>query len=336
MKDSPIMFCAFIFFISLVCSGSVYGEKKKLFYVNSYHKGYQWSDEIEKGLLKALAIKSNPDGSYDTSKSKVCFRSFRMNTKLYPSEYFIKQAALSAKRIIDDWAPDIVVASDDNASRYLIAPYYKNKKIPFVFCGLNWDANVYGFPVSNITGMVEVEPVFETISLLKKFAKGDRVGYIGVNRLSERKSLNHYKENLKIVFSDGKLVDDFSGWQNEYLRLQDSVDMLIWLNATGIKGWQADKAMAFIQKHSKIPSGTVIEGHTCYALLGRVKIAGEQGWWAGKTALKILNGASPADIPVTINKESKIYLNMRLAKRLGIKFPVALLERATFTDSLKD
>gem|GEM_PF-5859444 len=25
----------------------------------------------------------------------------------------------------------------------------KDSKIPFVFCGINWDASVYGFPCSN-------------------------------------------------------------------------------------------------------------------------------------------------------------------------------------------
>ncbi|WP_320041664.1 hypothetical protein [uncultured Desulfobacter sp.] len=34
----------------------VTAERKKLLYINSYHKGYQWSDSIEKGLLKAKAV----------------------------------------------------------------------------------------------------------------------------------------------------------------------------------------------------------------------------------------------------------------------------------------
>ncbi|MCK5194670.1 MAG: hypothetical protein KAQ71_12730, partial [Desulfobulbaceae bacterium] len=58
------------------------------------------------------------------------------------------------------------------------------------------------------------------------------------------------------------------------------------------------------------------------------------GWWAGKTALRILDGTSPSDIPVTTNKESRVYLNMGLAKQLGIKFPMELIEKATFLENL--
>ena len=311
-------------------------EQKKMFYVNSYHKGYEWSDDIEKGLLKALDIRENSDGTYDTSGSDVELKVFRMDTKLNKSEAFKKQAALKAKAIIDEWKPDIVVASDDNASKYLIAPYYKNGSIPFVFCGLNWDASVYGFPVSNVTGMVEIDPVLETIEILKKYAKGNRIGFIGVKSISARKSVDTYVKRLGIKISDGKLVSDFSEWKKEYLRLQDSVDMILWFNPVGITGWDSKSAEAFILENTKIPTGATADNNKRFAMIGIVKIAEEQGWWAGKTALRILDGKSPADIPVVTNKESRVYLNMPLAKRLGIKFSMELIEKATFIENPRD
>ncbi len=305
-------------------------EKKKLFFINSYHKGYEWSDDIEMGLLKALAIRENPDGTYDTSGSNIELKIFRMDTKLNKSEKLKRQAALSAKAIIDEWQPDIVVASDDNASKYLIAPYYKNAATPFVFCGLNWDASVYGFPVSNVTGMVEIDPVLETIEILKKYAKGDRIGFIGVKSISAQKSVDTYVKRLGINLSDGKLVSDFSEWKKEYLRLQEAVDMILWFNPVGITGWDSKLAEKFILENTKIPTGATSDNNKRFALVGIVKIAEEQGWWAGKTALEILAGKSAADIPIVTNKESRVYLNMLLARRLGLKFPMGLIEKATF------
>ncbi len=79
--------------------------------------------------------------------------------------------------MIDSWQPDVVIASDDNASKYLIAPYYKGGDLPFVFCGLNWDASVYGFPAKNVTGMVEVAQIPQLLEVLKRHAKGDRESY---------------------------------------------------------------------------------------------------------------------------------------------------------------
>ena len=57
----------------------------------------------------------------------------------------------------------------------------------------------------------------------------------------------------------------------------------------------------------------------------------EQGEWAARTAMQILAGTVPQDISVTTNKRARIFLNMELAKVLDIKFPIELIERATFT-----
>jgi ABC-type uncharacterized transport system substrate-binding protein len=69
-----------------------------------------------------------------------------------------------------------------------------------------------------------------------------------------------------------------------------------------------------------------------FALIGFTKVPQEQGEWSANTALEIIAGKSPKDIPVVTNKKAKVYLNMRLAKKFGIKFPIELIERATFVE----
>ena len=64
---------------------------------------------------------------------------FRMDTKRNTDEEFKKTAALKAKAEIEASKPDVVIAADDNASKYLIQPYFKDASLPFVFCGVNWD-----------------------------------------------------------------------------------------------------------------------------------------------------------------------------------------------------
>ncbi|NOX25922.1 MAG: hypothetical protein GXP59_07410 [Deltaproteobacteria bacterium] len=318
----------------LVNAHLISAVRKKLFYVNSYNKGYKWSDDIEKGLLKALHIRARPDGTFDTSKSEVAFRLFRMNTKINRSETLKKRAALTARAIIEEWQPDIVVTSDDNAAKYLVAPYYKNASLPFVFCGINWDASMYGFPTKNITGMVEVAPVHASIALARRFAKGGRLGFIGADTMTERKNMANFRKRLGLRFTDGALVSTFAGWRKVYLRLQHSVDMLVMLSPAGIRGWHMAWVEKFILANSRIPSVGTGDHLMAYSLLGRVRIAEEQGWWAGKTALRILHGARPVDIPITTNKQSRLYLNMKLAGRLGIKFPMQLINEATFVQDM--
>lgn len=47
-------------------------------------------------------------------------------------------------------------------------------------------------------------------------------------------------------------------------------------------------------------------------------LAAEQGAWAGNTALKILEGTSPKDIPVVSNEKGQFYVNMPLANKLPL------------------
>jgi len=299
-------------------------ESKKILFVNSYHKGYEWSDGIEKGLTEVL--QKHPE---------IEVKFYRMNTKLNTSDSFKKQAALEAKQIIEDWQPDIVVTSDDNASKYLISPYYRNTNIPFVFCGVNAEISTYGFPASNITGMIEVTPTINTINMLKQYANGNRMGYIGANTPSNQDIVNNYQNVLKLSFSGGKLINNFTEWKKEYLKLQNSVDLILWLNPIGIDQWNEEEGITFIYNNTKIPLGSTADIDSHYTLLGSVKIAEEQGEWSARTALKILDGISPSEIPVTANKNAGIYLNMKLAKKMGIKFPVELIENAHLISDVK-
>lgn len=331
MKRTTLFTCMALLALFL---SSAYAEKPKILYVNSYHQGYGWSDDIEKGLLKALGMGLRADGSLDTADASIELKIFRMDTKRNPAEAHMRQAALAAKRLIDTWQPNVVVTSDDNAARYLIAPFFKDAATPFVFCGLNWDASVYGFPFLNVTGMLEVSPLLETIALLKTYARGDRIGYLGADTVSNRKEIAYHERIIGIQYADGRLVTDFEQWKNAFLGLQHSVDMLLWHNAASINGWDANQAEAFIHAHTLIPTGSLGDPTIRFGLLGLVKIAEEQGWWAGKTALRILGGTAPKDIPIVRNKQSRIYLNMNLARRLGIKFPMDLIEMATFIEEL--
>ena len=303
-------------------------ETRKLLYINSYQTGYSWSDMIEVGLLKALGIRVRSDGTFDASQSDVDLKIYRMDTKNNTTKRYKERSALEARAIIGEWKPDIVVTSDDNAMKYLVAPHYKDSDIPFVFCGVNWDASVYGLPAVNITGMVEISAIEKNLELLRSFASGPRLGYIGANVFSAEKEFEYFREKLQISFSDGGLVADFEEWKKLYLRLQNTVDMLFWLPPHGINGWDDDLAYEFVLEHSRIPSSATGDNNIRFALLGTVKIAEEQGWWAGKTALRILEGTDPADIPITTNKESKLYLNMVIARKLGITFPMELIENA--------
>jgi len=308
----------------------VSARKPKALYVNSYHEGYLWSDKIEEGLLLALKIKRGSNGSLDTSKSKVSLKIVRLDTKLNRTEDFKTQAALDAKKTIDEWKPDILLVSDDNAVKYLVVPYFNKVDMPVVFCGVNVGVSEYDLSAENITGMVEIDPIAETIDMLRGLSKGDRIGYIGADTLSDKKAFEHAAQLYE--FSSGRLVTTFAQWQTEYRFLQHNADMLLILSPIGIEGWNDEEAKAFIYRNTTIPTGAINPASLPYALLGRVKIPQEFGWWMGKTALRILDGEPLTNFPTTTNKRSKVYLNMDLARQMGVIFPMQMLQDATFWD----
>ncbi len=289
---------------------------KRVLYVDSYNQGFPWSDGI------AAAIE-------DVMKDQnVTLRTIRMDTKRNPSDDFKKAAALKVKEMIDTFRPHVVIASDDNASKFVIMPYYKNARLPFVFCGVNYSAEAYGFPYDNVTGMVELPPAIKLIYSLKHFTRITKVGYLAADTLTERKDGEYTKRDVREDFVE-RYVDNFSEWKREFKRLQDEVDVMIIGNNGGIKGWDDEEARRFAEQNTRIVTGCLLDWLAPMAFLGATRSADEQGRYAAHTALKILNGTSPRDIPIRGNVQANIIINMRIAKKLNKKIPQSFLKIAS-------
>lgn len=301
-----------------LAGGAVAGDfdGKKVLFIDSYHAGYPWSDGITAGVEQTL------------QGSGVELKVIRMDTKRNKDEAFKKDAAQKAKAEVESFKPDVVIAADDNASKFLIQPFYKDADLPFVFCGVNWDAGVYGYPYKNVTGMVEVAGAKELVELLQGFAKGSRVGLLADDTLSSQKDAANYKNKLGLDLTP-VYVSSFAEWKQKYAEMQSQVDILIIGNIVGISDFDEDAATTHALANAKIPSGAVQIGPMPYALVGYLKVAEEQGAWAADAALKILGGQSPSDIPVTRNKEGQVVINLKIAEASGIEVPYELIETAT-------
>lgn len=288
---------------------------KRVLYIDSYHEGYPWSDIITEGIKSVL------DGE------NVILKIYRMDTKRNNSEAAKKKAALVAKEIISTFRPDVVIASDDNASKYLIVPYYKDSSIPFVFCGVNYSADDYGFPTANVTGMVEVPPMVKLVYCLKFYSRASKVGYLASDTFTERKQVSFLAREISEPVID-RYVTTFSQWKSEFNRLQDVVDILIVGNNAVIKNWDMDEAKSYVLQNTRIPTGGILPWMTSVVFLSATIVPKEQGVYAAKTALKILNGASVSSISVQTNVEADIIINMKLSKKLGLKIPNSFRKRA--------
>lgn len=289
---------------------------KKCLFISSYHKGYEHADQIEAGLRSSLAGQCE-------------IRQFDMDTKRRSSLEDKRKSGLAAKMLIEDWKPDIVITADDNAVKYVIEPFYKDKTLPFVFCGLNWTASEYGLPYSNATGMIEVAPVGAMLTRMKRVVPGfARAFYLGADILSEEKNLKRFQTaSEQIGFTlDHALVGTTEDWVAAYKRAQE-YDLVIVGSRNGIKDWNHEMAVAAVEKLTEKFSVTNHGWMMPYTVLGMTKVSREQGEWAGKTAIKILSGLAPSRIPVVPNRQRDIWINNAILSAAGLSLPEDLLRK---------
>ena len=148
----------FLFLLSMIFSNHSEARAedslagRKILVVMSYHQGNTWQDQEQKGLAAGLRGAELVYFYLDSKRDKA-------------------GAAARAKEafsLFHDLAPDAVVATDDNAQSMFVVPYLKDKvKTPVVFCGVNNNAGKYGYPATNVNGIVEIKHFLETINFAR-------------------------------------------------------------------------------------------------------------------------------------------------------------------------
>ena len=286
-------------------------------YVSSYHKGYEWNDGIERGLDETLKGKCDVDKFY-------------MDTNRNTDVKHAKRMALLAKAHIEKTRPDIVIACDDPASKYLVQPYYRNHPMPVVFCGVNWTVKTYGYPYTNVTGMIEMAAIKPMMKEVLNIKPGLLSGiYLTSDVITQHREYEFNRENLAQLGIQLKplFVKTVSQWNRALLTAQKSQFVYLGTNA-GINDWSDKDALKFSMQHTKTMTLTNYEWMAPLAMLSMTKIAEEQGEWAAQVALSILSGVQPNTIPIVANRRWKIYINPGLAQKAGIKLPQRLLRTA--------
>ncbi len=281
-------------------------ENKRVLHVASYHEGNVWTDRIAAALSETLA------------STGIELQIIHMDAKRNRSEASQREAAARVNALIESFRPDVVTASDDAAARYVIMPHHRNTALPFVFCGVNWDASDYGFPYTNVTGMIEVSPIPQIVRLLRRHAAGERIGLLTEDTPTKRKELAYHRRLFGIEYEKAYFVATFADWKEAFLRAQDEVDMLVIMDHAAVVDFDDEAARTLAEQQTRIPTGTDFGWLMHLAMIGVGKVPEEQGRWAARAALKILSGTEPTAIPLSYNKEGELFFNPRIAERLGV------------------
>ena len=298
----------------------------KVLVVFSYHPEYVWQQEVKEGIDRILG---------KTCEMKYFSLDMKINHQNGP------QKAKEAFKLYQKFKPDGVITVDDAAQDTFVVPYLKDKiKTPVVFCGVNRDAEDYGFPASNVTGVLERFHTRETISLLQQLVpnaktigfimRGNDESTVGIFRQVKEEASGYslkaigfwapvtYEEALETTRqlkgkADVLWVDHMEGLKDKNGRPYSNKELI--------------KEMAALWGNSPTACG---QEHTVrYDCLCTVVESGiEQGMTAAKMLMKAMNGTPVSEIPITRNYTGFKVINASVMKKLGLNPRPVILQGA--------
>jgi hypothetical protein len=139
--------------------------------------------------------------------------------------------AKEAYELYLQFRPDGVIAADDNAQSMFVLPYLKDKvETPVMFCAVNEEPEIYGYPASNVSGILERNFIKESIAFAKQLVPSiNRIGFLvkdspsgyGVRKQVEGESDLYLAEiaDFKLV----KTIEETLVVHKEYDKISDAL-----------------------------------------------------------------------------------------------------------------
>ncbi|TRZ57452.1 MAG: hypothetical protein D4S02_13695 [Rhodocyclaceae bacterium] len=302
--------------------------RPRVLILHSYGTDYTWVRDVNIGLKRVL------DG-----KPFFAIRWHYMDLKRYPWPEYKKSAGLRARRAIEDFAPDVVIAIDDDAQKYAAMHYVGHPRIKIVFAGINGSIEPYGYDkASNVAGILErkqlsaVRLAINDAGIKGPGGQPPRILLIGDTSESVKSDM----ENIALfdwkpmTIAGKKLAQTFDDWQNIINSAEGQADIIITTNYRKLTRSkdskelvQPDEIVRWTEKHSKVP---LIGTNGFYVEDGGMMAIGtsgyEQGEEAAKMAIRIIDsGISPGSIPVVMNAQFVVYLRPALLQYHKITLP---------------
>ena len=306
---SIILFVANIFPSFLAANdNSVSTEKQKVLLLNSYHRGYLWSDQITNGIESVL-------GKYNNIELDIEYLDSKRHADTYLNETHFKY--LKDKYSIHKF--DAVITSDDDAFNFI--KQNRNElfgNIPVVFTGVNYFKKEYINGFDNCTGVNEQVDIEKNINLIHSIHPQTKNILIITDNTTTGKSV---QEEIKRINRDRdlrplkiRMLYDVSKQELEDTlnNLKDGTVVLFTVFANDKNGLflEYDEGPAFIAKNCSVPLYGIWSFSLGYGIIGGWLTDGYyQGTEAAEKALKILSGTPAGEIPIAYNTPTTLYFD---------------------------
>jgi signal transduction histidine kinase/ActR/RegA family two-component response regulator len=285
--------------------------------IHSYNIGYEWSDELTRGIRSGLEGQSTPIDLW------VEF----LDVRRRGNELFPQMRTLLASR----YSPEktaIVIAADDAALKFLLdeAPELL-ASVPVVFCGVSSDALIARAPRQRFTGVREVIAVGPFLDLAVALHAPRRIFVVSDDTLTSqthREAVEAYgrqQRGLPMIHLDGR---DLSLEQVLATLRRDTTphDLLLTTpftrDHTG-QSYAARESLARITAASAGPTYTPMSIEVGQGQVASGVNAGFQhGLTTARLAAGVLHGRRPADVPVETFSWVAYQFDYRQLVRWGI------------------
>ncbi len=322
----------------------VSANKEKIMVVSSYHNGFPWSKDTNKGFCDAMLKFGYFDNTEQVNDfnthsyaetATIIIEKLWLDSKRKSSKAQIEEESLRIYEIIQDFKPDLVFLGDDNAARY-VGSKLLDTNVPIVFWGINHTPVKYGLvdnekrPGHNVTGvyqsmyhrenielLMDIVPTLKTFAVLSNDTITGRSNYKQIEFLARRKM-------LPMTLIETAATNDWEMWKQKALELQEKVDAFYIAHFQGLMDKNGDivpnaTVVDWYLNHIKIPETTVGMNVKDGFLCGALDLGYNQGYQAVEIAQDILAyGASPATYPPKTPSRGPLTVHRKRARQLGI------------------
>lgn len=223
--------------------------------------------------------------------------------------------------------PDLVLALGTKAAKL---SYQNIRDIPIIFCMVSRPEK-YELTGENITGVslnIPAKVQFETLKSILPYIK--RIGVVFNQEESGKAVKKADKEAKKLGLELVALQVESEKEVPRVTRdLKGNIDALWMIMDSTIVTNESVKHLILFTLRNKIPfMGLSIRFVQEGALLALSADYADMGRQASKLAKQILKGNSPKDLPIVPPEKTKLFLNLKAAKLIGIDFPPHVIQRA--------
>jgi C4-dicarboxylate-specific signal transduction histidine kinase/ABC-type uncharacterized transport system substrate-binding protein len=293
-------------------------DKKNVLILNSYHRGYEWSDSIVKGIESEI--------SAETQDVQIYFE--YMDTKHVYTLDYLEHLHTQYVYKYGNLTFDAIITSDNNAFDFILMHQETLfPETPVVFCGVNdfQDSLIMDKPW--ITGVIEDIDIKNTLGIALKFHPNTNRVFL-INDISPTgKALRNrwleiipeYEGALEFTFIDDFAVSELA---DRVQKLPENSLLLLLALSRDIDGkyFSYEEIIPVIADNSKVPIYSF-----WYTYLGRGIVGGmlTNGFYQGKEAAEITNrilqGEDIRTIPIVRESPNKYMFDYIYMKEHGLK-----------------